>query len=87
MKDFLNKLITAGSGVSSKRLVGVICYILITVSILVLLFVKPEFSGLSDIVNTLIITTASLLGMTTIEKFSSSLLGKKNDDNKKDNDV
>lgn len=85
MKEFLIKLITSGSGVSSKRAVGVICYILITVSILVLLFVKPEFSGLSDIVNTLIITTASLLGMTTIEKFSSSLLGKKDESEKEDN--
>lgn len=66
-KEFLLKLITSRSGVSSKRFVGAICYIMITVAVIVLSFVNPNFSGLSEIIITLIITTASLLGMTTIE--------------------
>ena len=67
IKEFLLKLITSRSGVSSKRFVGAICYIMITVAVIVLSFVNPGFSGLSEIIITLIITTASLLGMTTIE--------------------
>ena len=49
---------------------------------MVLAFIKPDFSGLSEMVSTLIITTASLLGMTTIEKFSSYF----NKDNKEAED-
>lgn len=66
-KEFLLRLITSRSGVSSKRFVGAICYIMITVAVIVLSFVNPSFSGLNEIIITLIITTASLLGMTTIE--------------------
>ena len=71
MKEFLKKMVTSGSGISSKRVIGAICYILITISILILVFLKPDLTGLTEIVSTLIITTASLLGMTTVEKFSS----------------
>ena len=67
IKEFLLKLITSRSGISSKRFVGAVCYIMITLAIIVLSFVNPSFSGLSEIIITLIITTASLLGMTTIE--------------------
>jgi hypothetical protein len=77
MKDFLLKVVTSGSGVSSKRVLGALCYLIITISLIVLAFINPEFSGLSDMISTLIITTASLLGMTTIEKFTSY---KKKDD-------
>lgn len=82
MKEFLKKMVTSGSGISSKRVIGAVCYIIITISIMVLAFIKPDFSGLSEIVSTLIITTASLLGMTTIEKFSSYF----NKDNKEAED-
>lgn len=71
MKEFLKKMVTSGSGISSKRVIGATCYILITISILILVFLKPDLPGLTEIVSTLIITTASLLGMTTVEKFSS----------------
>ena len=84
MKDFLMKMVTSGSGISSKRVIGAVCYVIITISIMILAFIKPEFSGLSDIISTLIITTASLLGMTTIEKFSSYFNKDKNiEDNKR----
>lgn len=84
MKDFLMKMVTSGSGISSKRVIGAVCYVIITISIMILAFIKPDFSGLSDIISTLIITTASLLGMTTIEKFSSYFNKDKNiEDNKR----
>jgi hypothetical protein len=80
MKEFFKKMVTSGSGVSSKRVIGAVCYLIITLSIMILTFVNPGFTGISDIVSTLIITTASLLGMTTIEKFTTS----KNKDNKEE---
>lgn len=84
MKEFLLKVVTSGSGVSSKRVLGTVCYLILTISLIVLAFINPEFPGLSDMISTLIITTASLLGMTTIEKFTS--LHKKGDvTNQKEN--
>ena len=81
MKDLFYKMITSGSGVSSKRLVGAVCYLILTISLVVLLFVNPDFSGLENIFITMIITTASLLGITTIENISK--IDKKNpEDNK-----
>lgn len=70
IKEFLYKVVTSGSGVSSKRVIGGICYLLLTVSMIVLSFVNPKFPGISDILITLIITTASLFGITTVEKFT-----------------
>lgn len=87
MKDFLIRMVTAGSGISSKRVVGSICYIILTLSIILLIFIKPDFAELSEIVNTLIITTASLLGMTTMEKLSSTILGKNNNVRKDDDSI
>ena len=71
IKEFLYKVVTSGSGVSSKRVIGGVCYLLLTVSMIVLSFVNPEFSGISEILMTLIITTASLLGITTFENINS----------------
>ena len=82
MKDLLYKMITSGSGVSSKRLVGAVCYLILTISLVVLLFINPDFSGLENIFITMIITTASLLGITTIENISK--IGKKNPENNKE---
>ena len=62
IKDFLTKMITPGSGISSKRIIGAVCYMIITITIVVISFINPEFTGLSDIITTLIITTASFLG-------------------------
>lgn len=67
MKQFLLKVISSGSGISSKRTVGAITYIILTLSIIVLAFINPNFTGLCDILITLIITSASLLGITTFE--------------------
>lgn len=68
MKKLIMDMITTHVGsISSKIVVGALCYILITVALLVLMFVNPSFPGLSEILSVLIITSASLLGLTTIE--------------------
>lgn len=72
MKQFLLKVISSGSGISSKRTVGAITYIILTLSIMVLAFINPNFTGLCDILITLIITSASLLGITTFENIRTS---------------
>lgn len=79
MKEFLLSLLKSGSGISSKRFIGALCYILITLGIIILSFINPDFEGLSSIITTLIITTASLLGLTTVEKLTGN--------NKKDNET
>ena len=43
MKQFLLKVISSGSGISSKRTVGAITYIILTLSIIVLAFINPNF--------------------------------------------
>ena len=70
IKELLLKMVTSGSGISSKRIVGAICYIILTVSVVILSFINPEFNGLENIYITMIITTASLLGMTTLENLN-----------------
>lgn len=61
-------MITTNIGsISSKIVIGALTYVLITLALLVLMFVNPAFPGLSDLVTILIITSASLLGLTTIE--------------------
>ena len=70
IKELLLKMVTSGSGISSKRIVGAICYIILTISIVILSFINPNFNGLENILITMIITTASLLGMTTLENIN-----------------
>lgn len=68
MRKILRDMITTNIGsISSKIVIGALTYILITLALLVLMFVNPAFPGLSDLVTILIITSASLLGLTTIE--------------------
>lgn len=68
MRKVLREMITTNIGsISSKIVIGALTYILITLALLVLMFVNPAFPGLSDLVTILIITSASLLGLTTIE--------------------
>ena len=82
IKEFLFKMVTSGSGVSSKRVIGGFCYILLTISMIVLSFVNPDFSGINEILMTLIITTASLLGITTFENINNGKSISKNQENK-----
>lgn len=68
----MDMITTHVGSISSKIVVGALCYILITVALLVLMFVNPSFPGLSEILSVLIITSASLLGLTTIENIKQT---------------
>lgn len=66
--DFLERFASTKDGaVSSKIVVGALTYLTLVIAIVVLMFIHPEFSGLSDIVIVLILSSTSLLGLTTVE--------------------
>jgi hypothetical protein len=65
---FLEKFYSTKDGaVSSKIIIGSITYLILVVSIIVLTFTNPNFVGLQEIVITLIVSSTSLLGLTTVE--------------------
>lgn len=67
-REILQDMITTHTGsVSSKIVIGAITYLIITAALLTLMFVNPSFSGLSELLTVLILTSASLLGLTTVE--------------------
>lgn len=67
-REILQDMITTHTGsVSSKIVIGAITYLIITAALLTLMFVNPNFSGLSELLTVLILTSASLLGLTTVE--------------------
>ena len=66
--DFLERFASTKDGaVSSKIVVGALTYLVLVVAVIILMFVHPEFAGLSDIVIVLILSSTSLLGLTTVE--------------------
>ena len=83
IKNILIKMITSlAGGISSKIVIGAITYVILTISLIVLMFVNPEFPGLSGILTTLIVTSGALLGLTTVENIRQY---NKKEENKKDN--
>ena len=67
-REILQDMITTHTGsVSSKIVIGAITYLIITAALFTLMFVNPNFSGLSELLTVLILTSASLLGLTTVE--------------------
>lgn len=67
-REILQDMITTHTGsVSSKIVIGAITYLIITAALLTLMFINPSFSGLSELLTVLILTSASLLGLTTVE--------------------
>ena len=68
-------------GISSKIVIGAITYVVLTLALIVLMFINPDFPGLSGIITTLILTSGALLGLTTVEniKQHSQNLNKKED--------
>ena len=67
-REILQDMITTHTGsVSSKIVIGAITYLIITAALLTLMFFNPNFSGLSELLTVLILTSASLLGLTTVE--------------------
>ena len=79
MRKFLKELIT--TNVSSKVVIGSLTYFLITIVLLIISFINPEFPGLGDLITVLIITSASLLGLTTVENIKTNPFGKKSKKN------
>lgn len=74
MKKFLLDMVTSlQGGVSSKIIIGSLTYVLIVVSLIVCIFVKPEFPGLDDLISVCLITSSSLLGLTTVENVSKNV--------------
>lgn len=68
IKDILIKMITSLAGsISSKIVIGAITYVILVLALIILMFVNPNFPGLSGILNTALITSAALLGLTTVE--------------------
>lgn len=66
--DIIRDMITTHVGsISSKIIVGATTYFLLTVVLVILCFVNPGFPGLSELISVLLITSASLLGLTTVE--------------------
>lgn len=78
IREIIQDMITSHSGsISSKIIIGAVAYIIITLSLMLLMFINPSFPGLSDLITVLIITSGSLLGLTTVENIKQP----KKDDN------
>ena len=68
IKNILVKMITSlAGGVSSKIVIGAITYVILALALILLMFINPDFPGLSSILTTLIVTSGALLGLTTVE--------------------
>lgn len=77
----LQEMITTNLGtISSKIIIGAISYILLTIALIVLMFVNPNFPGVTDLLTVLVITSASLLGLTTIENIKNPMKNGKIED-------
>lgn len=73
-RSILQRMVTTNLGtVSSKVIIGATSYILLTLSLIVLMFVNPEFPGITELIGVLLITSASLLGLTTIENIKNPM--------------
>lgn len=83
IKEGLIDMITTNVGsISSKIVIGAITYLVLTAGLVTLMFFNPNFPGLADILTVLIITSASLLGLTTVENIKQ-----RKDDKFKNQDV
>jgi hypothetical protein len=68
MSNFIKKVVTNKKGeISSKIVIGGLSYVVILLAVVVIMFVNPQFPNLPDIINVLIVTSATLLGLTTVE--------------------
>lgn len=74
LRCVLQEMITTNLGtISSKVIIGAITYVLVALALVVVMFVNPEFSGLPELLSVLMITSASLLGLTTIENIKNKI--------------
>ena len=79
IKNILIKMITSlAGGISSKIVIGAITYVILTVALILIMFINPNFPGLSGILTTLIVTSGALLGLTTVENINQYRQQKEN---------
>lgn len=72
IKENLQRMITANDGgISSKIVIGALGYAIMTLAIVLVMFINPTFPGLTEIVITHLLTSASLLGLTTVENIKN----------------
>ena len=75
-------MITSPRGaVSSKRVIGSVSYIALSITVIVLCFINPEFKNLDDILETLIFASTTMLGLTTFENVKNKTKNQKKDAN------
>lgn len=72
-RETLQDMITTNVGsVSSKIVIGALTYLILTAAMVTIMFINPAFPGLTELVSVLIITSASLLGLTTVENIKQT---------------
>jgi len=74
MKKFLNKLFSSEGEVSSKRFVGIISYFIILLASIAIMFLIDEDipANKLTLLNTIIYTSAALLGISAVNAFSKN---------------
>ena len=78
--NWIKEMITSPRGVvSSKRVIGSVSYIALSITVIVLCFINPEFKNLDDILETLIFARTTMLGLTTFENVKNKT--RKEEDN------
>ena len=78
--SWIKEMITSPRGaLSSKRVIGSVSYIALSITVIVLCFINPEFKNLDDILETLIFASTTMLGLTTFENVKNKI--KKEEDN------
>ena len=80
--NWIKEMITSPRGaVSSKRVIGSVSYIALSITVIVLCFINPEFKNLDDILETLIFASTTMLGLTTFENAKNKTKNQKKDAN------
>ena len=78
--NWIKEMISSPRGaISSKRVIGSVSYIILTISVIVLCFVNPSFKNLDDILETLIFASTTMLGLTTFENIKNKTEKEKKD--------
>lgn len=86
IKNILIEMITSlAGGISSKIVIGAITYVILVLALIILMFVNPDFPGLSGILNTVLITSGALLGLTTVENIKQHGQKFRKDDSEENN--
>ena len=78
--NWIKEMISSPRGaISSKRVIGSVSYIVLTVTVIILCFVNPSFKNLDDILETLIFASTTMLGLTTFENIKNKTEKEKKD--------